>query len=184
MLFVFIGSAAIETAEAAQIVLDVPVQKTMVPLNVTHTAIVTREIQRKILSPDSAEDEETTPLPPAASPLRHMLSTLVSFFAARYRAVFGFLRGPPIHDALTIAYVAHPGMFAWRRFRVDVELNGQHTVGETVVDVWDYRKSDDTWGKTGKNCYVTDSINVRLSYSILSSPYTIYSRWTTSSVWF
>lgn len=90
-----------------------------------------------------------------------MLSTLLSFFADAYKAVFGFVHGPPIHDALTIAYVAHPELFACKRYHVDVELTGAHTVGETVVDLWDYMKSDDTWGRTGKNCLVAESLNVR-----------------------
>jgi len=35
--------------EAAQIVLNAPVKKTMIPINVTHTAIVTHDIHSKIL---------------------------------------------------------------------------------------------------------------------------------------
>lgn len=136
----------------------------MIPLNVTHTAIVTREIHRKLLSPSDPAGDEATPLPPPTTPLRRMLSTLVSFFAEAYKETFGFVRGPPIHDALTIAYVAHPEFFASRRFRVDVELNGAHTVGETVVDLWNYRACDDTWGRDGKNCTVTEALDVRPIY--------------------
>jgi len=146
--------------EAAQIVMDAPIKKVMVPLNVTHTAIVTREVQRKILSVNSSTSDENALLPPADTPLRHMLSTLMSFFADAYESTFGFVHGPPVHDALAVAYVYDPGLFAARRFRVDVELNGAHTTGETVVDIWAYRDCDDTWGREGKNCLVTESINV------------------------
>lgn len=133
----------------------------MVPLNVTHTAIVTRAVHRKLLSPTSTVADESEPLPPAETSLRHMLSTLVSFFAATYKVTFGFMDGPPIHDALTIAYVSRPDLFKWRRLRVDVELAGAHTAGETVADVWNYKKSDEnSWGRDGKNCLVTESINV------------------------
>ncbi|PCH40835.1 nucleoside hydrolase [Wolfiporia cocos MD-104 SS10] len=144
--------------EAAQIVLDVPVKKTMIPLNVTHTAIFTHATHRLLLSPGAAPDG---PLPHPATRLRHMLSTLLSFFADAYKSTFGFLDGPPIHDALTIAYVAHPEMFQCKRYRVDVELSGAHTAGETVVDIWNYRVCDDSWGRSGKNCLVAESLDVQ-----------------------
>ena len=149
-------------AEAVQIVLNIPIKKTMIPLNVTHTAIVTRMWHSEVLSPGSRIEDDTQPLPSPKTPLRRMLSTLLSFFSEAYKAVFGFVHGPPIHDALTMAYVAHPELFACRRYHVDVELTGIHTVGETVVDLWDYMKSDDTWGRTGKNCIVAESLNVSL----------------------
>jgi uridine nucleosidase len=147
-------------AEAAQIVMNVPIKKVMIPLNVTHTAIVTREIHHELLSPGSQPENPSSSLPKAATPLRYMLSTLVSFFAETYKITFGFTKGPPIHDALTIAYIYNPQLFTSRRSRVDIELNGTHTVGETVVDVMNYCGADDTWGRGGMNCIVTDSVNV------------------------
>ncbi|KAI0775361.1 Inosine/uridine-preferring nucleoside hydrolase domain-containing protein [Irpex lacteus] len=149
--------------EAAQIVLDVPLKKVMVPLNVTHTAILTRAIHRRLLAPASSPAEASSPLPAATTPLRRMLSTLVSFFAESYESTFGFTKGPPIHDALTIAYVFNPQLFGARRFHVDVELAGSHTAGETVVDIWNYKGSDETWGRDGKNCIVTESLDVGVS---------------------
>ncbi|KAI9068471.1 nucleoside hydrolase, partial [Trametes sanguinea] len=145
--------------EAAQIVLDVPIKKTMIPLNVTHTAIVTPAIHHRLLNPNLPPSPDGR-LPPAATPLRHMLSTLINFFTESYKSTFGFMDGPPLHDALTIAYVAAPELFTCRRFRVDVELSGTHTVGETVVDVWNYRSCDDSWGRHGKNCLVAERLDV------------------------
>lgn len=147
-------------AESAQIVLNIPVAKTMIPLNVTHTAIVTRKWHGQVLLPGSQLGDDSTPLPTAKTPLRHMLSTLISYFSEAYKAVFGFAHGPPIHDALTVVYVAHPELFGCRRYHVDIELEGTHTVGETVADLWDYKKSDDSWGRSGKNCNVAESLNV------------------------
>lgn len=158
----------VHLAEAAQIVLDAPVKKTMIPLNVTHTAIVTRAVHARLLSPAFSVLSPTgsmnagAALPRASTPLRHMLSTLIGFFTDSYRSTFGFVDGPPLHDALTVAYVARPELFACRRFRVDVELGGTHTAGETVVDVWNYRACDDSWGSSGKNCMVADKVDVRL----------------------
>ncbi|KZP20179.1 hypothetical protein FIBSPDRAFT_932436 [Athelia psychrophila] len=135
--------------EAAQIVLDVPVRKVMVPINVTHTAIATPAVLTRLLPPAAAK-----------SGVRHTLATLIGFFAGAYDSTFGFSAGPPLHDALTIAYVARPELFALKRFRVDVELGGKHTSGETVVDVWDYGQCDESWGVGGKNCFVAQSVDV------------------------
>ncbi|KAG2013166.1 hypothetical protein CC2G_010102 [Coprinopsis cinerea AmutBmut pab1-1] len=156
---------------AAQIVLDVPVKKTMVPINVTHTAIVTRDVHRRLLSPhtpavshSSSPDE---PLPNPTTNLRHTLSTLISFFAAAYKSTFGFDDGPPLHDALTIAYISKPELFKGTRYRVDVELTGTHSLGETVVDIWRYKKCDESWGRTGRNCLVADFLNVPGFFNLL-----------------
>ena len=140
----------------------------MIPINVTHTAIVTKAVHTKLLAPStyvsgsysSTHGHRLHALPPAETPLRHTLSTLMSFFAAAYEMVFDFKEGPPLHDALTIAYVAHPELFTCKRYRVDVELRGTHTTGETVVDIWDYRKCGDSWGEDGKNCLVAQKLDV------------------------
>ena len=132
----------------------------MIPLNVTHTAIVTQSIHHRILNPNVSFSPDGT-LPPAATPLRHMLSTLINFFTESYKSTFGFMDGPPLHDALTIAYVAMPELFTCRRYRVDVELSGEYTAGETVVDIWNYRACDDSWGRNGKNCLVAERVDVR-----------------------
>lgn len=144
--------------EAAQIVLDVPVKKVMIPINVTHNAIATNAILTRLLPPSAAQNG-----------VRHTISTIITYFAATYESTFGFTAGPPLHDALTIAYVAHPELFKLERFRVDVELAGKFTSGETVVDVWDYGRCDESWGVGGKNCFVGQSVNVT---SVLNRPET------------
>lgn len=141
----------------------------MIPLNVTHTAIVTRAIQARLLAPGAELKHADDPLPKPLTPLRHMLSTLISFFAETYESTFGFALGPPLHDALTVAYVVHPEMFACRRFRVDVELSGTHTAGETVVDMWNYKQCDNSWSNTGKNCVVAESLKARCLPEVLRS---------------
>lgn len=140
-------------------VLNVPVKKTMMPINVTHTAIVTDKIHREMLAPGSSTTIDGE-LPKASTKLRHTLSTLISFFADSYKSTFGFNDGPPLHDALTLAYVAYPDLFKSTRHRVDIELTGAHTTGETVVDVWNYRACDDSWGREGRNCIVVESMDV------------------------
>ena len=142
-------------AEAAQIVLDAPVPSVMLPLNVTHQAIVNHSVQARLLDPSA-----TLGKPAPLTPLRRMLSTLITFFEETYRDVFGFVDGPPLHDALTVAFVAHPELFQTKRYRVDVELGSPLTVGETVADIYQYRKCDESWGPTGKNCLVAMELDV------------------------
>jgi len=148
-----------QPAHATQIVLDAPIRKTMMPINVTHTAIVTKHVQAQLLAPGAILLNDDA-LPPPATNLRHTLSTLITFFGDSYKSTFGFNDGPPLHDALTVAYVSRPELFKTIRHRVDVELNGTHCMGETVVDIWRYRDCDDSWGPLGRNCMVAQSLDV------------------------
>ncbi|THV08257.1 nucleoside hydrolase [Dendrothele bispora CBS 962.96] len=152
---------------AAQIVLDANVPAVMIPLNVTHQAIVTRSIHHKLLTANPRSDDSGSSLPPAKTALKHTLSTLISFFADAYKTVFGFDDGPPLHDPLSVAYVSCPEMFKARRFRVDIEMHGRHTIGETVVDLYNFRECDDSWGHKGKNCLVTETLDVDKFFSML-----------------
>ena len=127
----------------------------MIPLNVTHTAIATKTVNAQILGGGKPSSSAGSP-----SKLRHALSTLVGYFADAYEATFGFIDGPPVHDALTVAYVSRPALFNLVRHRVDIELTGTHSMGETVVDIWNYRSCDDSWGPDGKNCMVAQQVEV------------------------
>jgi uridine nucleosidase len=148
-----------QLAHAAQIVLDAPVKKIMIPINVTHTAIVTKHIQAQLLAPDAVSLNDDV-LPSPASNLRRTLSTLITFFRDSYKSTFGFNDGPPLHDALTIGYGSNPELLKATRYRVDVELNGTHCTSETVMDVWGYRNCNDSWGSNGRNCLVAQSVDV------------------------
>ena len=147
-------------AEAAQIVINNPIKTVMLPINVTHTAIVNQDIHAHLCSPHRrVDDAPTTP----ESNLRKLLSSLITFFGETYREVFGFQDGPPLHDALTVAYVSSPALFKGRRLHVDVETRGEYTTGATIVDTWNYQSYDDTWGPNGKNCVVLESVKVSLT---------------------
>jgi uridine nucleosidase len=144
----------------------------MIPINVTHTAIATSAIQSQLHS--------------SSGGLRHTLSTLITYFADSYKSTFGFEDGPPLHDALTIAFVSRPDLFSCQRYRVDVELGGTHTSGETVVDIWNYRSCDESWGPVGKNCLVAKSVNVitPCKSTVLFILLITVSRWMVSSTCF
>lgn len=146
-------------AEAAQIVLDAPVMTVMIPINVTHTVIVNNNVHAELLSAVKTGSAAVESLSPK-TPLRFTLSTLIGFFADSYKSTFGFNNGPPLHDAVAVAYVACPELFDCVRYRVDVETKGDHTCGETVVDVWKYKQCDETWGSSGLNCLVATKVDV------------------------
>ena len=150
--------------------MDFPVKKIMIPINLTHQVILTHPLHARLLSPHTPSIGSSDPLPAATTPLRRMLSTMLTFFADAYKSTFGFENGPPLHDALTIAYVAHSELFRCKRYRVDVELAGSHATGETVVDIWDYRSCDESWGPSGKNCLVAESVDVRTRFPRLLRP--------------
>lgn len=132
----------------------------MVPINVTHTAIVNQRIHSRVCSPDQHDQHNYDALTLPKTSLRKTLSSLFTFFGETYRKVFGFQDGPPLHDALTIVYVSDPSLFRGKRLHVDVETRGEHTTGETIVHTWSYRTYDDTWGPDGKNCVVLESLEV------------------------
>jgi uridine nucleosidase len=149
----------------------------MIPLNVTHTAILEHFYHSMLLSPHSMPAIDSRTLPTAQTPLRHTLSTLLSFFSDSYRTTFGFNLGPPLHDALTIAYLVNPDLFKGKRYRVDVEMSGTHSAGQTVVDVWNYTNPGDGWGVGGKNCFVTEGLEVSLILKWLIASF--FSGWLT-----
>lgn len=59
--------------EAAQMVLNLEIPKVMIPLNVTHTAILTPALHERLILADKADT------PVATTPLRRMLSSLVRY---------------------------------------------------------------------------------------------------------
>ena len=107
--------------EAADIVLNLDVPKVMAPLDMTHKAAITKE--------------EVERLRRTGSEVLRILSDLMDFFMKTYREVFG-IDGAPLHDPTTIAYLIDPGMFEWEDLNVVVELKGEYTYGQTVVDIW------------------------------------------------
>ncbi|GAA5833486.1 hypothetical protein JCM9279_001540 [Rhodotorula babjevae] len=157
---------------AASIVFDAPVPVVLCPLNLTHTALFTPAIHRQLLeglpshfppTPPLTPTNGSTTLPRALTPLRHTLSTNLTFFAEAYKRKYG-MEGPPLHDALTVAFVTHPELFKGKRYRVDVELTGTHTLGATVVDLWEYQKAtldndEGNWGRNGKNVFILEEVD-------------------------
>ncbi len=85
--------------EAADLLFSNPVLNkkiTLIPLDITHLVLATKEVQELLLRGRSGKEKST---------LRTMLVELLTFFAATYRDVFGVTEGPPLHDPLAVAAI-------------------------------------------------------------------------------
>ena len=105
--------------EAAAIVFDSGIPIRMAGLDVTHQALV--------LPDDIARLEGLGTRP------GRVFADLMRFFAIHHRERYGW-DGPPIHDAVAVAWLAVPDLVTSTRLRVDVETTGVHTRGRTVAD--------------------------------------------------
>lgn len=106
--------------EAAHIVFDAPWPVTMVGLDLTHQALATADVRARIAG--------------IASPLSELVGGVLEFYRGAYVRAQHFT-DPPVHDPCTIAYLIDPHIVQTRRAPVQVELNGAHTTGMTVVDL-------------------------------------------------
>lgn len=109
--------------EAARVVFGAGLQNVVVmPLDATHRALVSLEDCRRMR-------ELGTPAAEAAA----------SFIERRISAYdelqpMATIQSAPVHDALCAAYLVDPTVVTGQRAHVDVETNGELTVGRTVID--------------------------------------------------
>ena len=121
--------------EAAHIVFEAGLKSlVMVPLEVTHTVLVTPKIR------EGFKDSRLF----KGLRLRLLLDELMHFFEESYKKVFGF-EHPPLHDPVAVFYVIGPHYFKTKRMRVDIDC-GQLCAGTTVCD---------HYGMSGKEPNVT-----------------------------
>jgi pyrimidine-specific ribonucleoside hydrolase len=106
--------------EAAAIVFESELPKTMIGLNLTHQAGATREVLERVQA-----------LPGA--PARAVADWMI-FFGSRYERVFGRF-SPPVHDPCTVALLIDPDVMTLTDTFVAVETEGRWTRGMTVVDL-------------------------------------------------
>ena len=85
--------------EAAKVVFESGARVTMVPLEVTHTALATPAVLAKI-------GEQGTPF-------LTLMHQVLMYFAHTYAEVFSF-EHPPLHDPLAVFCVACPAAFKVR----------------------------------------------------------------------
>ena len=144
--------------EAARSVLQNPVLSVkiiLIPLDVTHQAYATTEIQDMLLNGIHGRTR-----------LRTMYNELLMFFAKTYAEVFGLKDGPPLHDPLAVAAIlghhSNPDVnIAFQdndgeRWDVDVILEGEQ-LGRTVIT-----KSD-----TGQGVRIPRTLDLEKFWSTL-----------------
>lgn len=107
--------------EAAAIVFKSGVPITVMPLDVTHKALVTRP------RVDAFRGIGTTPA--------RMVAEWTDFFERFDKDKYGS-PGAPLHDPCVIAYLIRPEMFKGRHINVEIETNSELTLGMTVADWW------------------------------------------------
>jgi len=132
--------------ESAAIVCDCGAKVVMVPLEVTHTALATEDVFRRITA--------------LQSPLAKVMCSLMGFFRDTYKRVFDF-DAPPVHDPCAVAYVVDPSLFEAKLLRVDIDCSTGLCAGRTVVDLYDQSGLEWAGGvKKRKNVHVTLKMDV------------------------
>ena len=106
---------------AARVVFESGAPIVMLGLDVTHKALVT--------------DERLAQLKAIGTPVALACAGLLDFYN-RYDKERYHIPGAPLHDPCVIAYLLRPELFRGQRRRVEVETEGTHTSGRTVVDWW------------------------------------------------
>lgn len=107
--------------EAAHVVFSSGVPIVMMGLDLTHQAVVTQDVIKRV----ECIDNEAS----------RLFVGLMDFYSTRYRERFGF-DGAPLHDPTTLAWLIDPSIVETKAMHVDVELRGEHTYGRTVCDYW------------------------------------------------
>jgi inosine-uridine nucleoside N-ribohydrolase len=106
--------------EAAARVFRSGIDVTMVGLDVTHRALVTREHAERLR---------------AGGRVGAVVADLLAFYDRFHREVYGF-DGSPLHDAVALAYAFRPELLETRELNVEVDTTSDLCRGRTVVDVW------------------------------------------------
>lgn len=107
--------------EAADIVLQSGINITMIPLDVTHKALVTKARN------DAFRD--------LGNPVGVAVAQMTDFFERFDIEKYGS-EGAPLHDPCVIAYLLCPDIFTGRHINVQVETTSELTLGMTVADWW------------------------------------------------
>lgn len=107
--------------EAAEIVFKSGVPITVMPLDVTHKALVTRP-----------RNDAFRALPGRVGPA---VAEMTDFFERFDREKYGS-EGAPLHDPCVTAYLLRPELFKGRHINVEIETQGRLTTGMTVADWW------------------------------------------------
>ncbi len=107
--------------EAAEIVFKSGVDLVVMPLDVTHKALVTRPRNAAFRALSST----------VGRAVADMTGFLDRFDPEKYGS-----EGAPLHDPCVTAWLLAPDLFTGRRINVEIETKGAFTTGMTVADWW------------------------------------------------
>jgi len=111
----------LEDPDAAQIVMHCGRPLTIVPLDVTHQVLVSRDRLEQIRAIES----------PVGAAVVGMMEFFNRFDSEKYGS-----DGAPLHDPCTIAYLLKPELFVGKMCNVEIETGSPLTRGHTAVDFW------------------------------------------------
>jgi purine nucleosidase len=111
--------------EAASVVLNSGVNIVMMPLDVTHKVLASKDFIQKVSSNGSKTGIA--------------VAGLLNFFGRYDSEKYGF-DGAPLHDPNVILYLLRPDYYGGREINVEVELKSELTLGMTVADWWHITK--------------------------------------------
>ena len=111
----------LEDPDAAQIVMQCGRPLTIVPLDVTHQALVSQIRIEQIRALDT----------PVGTAVVGMMEFFNRFDSEKYGS-----DGAPLHDPCTIAYLLKPELFKGKMCNVEIETGSPLTRGHTAVDFW------------------------------------------------
>ena len=106
--------------EAAQIVLSEEWPVTMVGLDLTHQAVATHAVRRRIAE--------------LGTEAAHFVNQLLDFVGERYASSVERKAAPPVHDPCAVMRVIAPELIEVVKANVVVELQGSRALGLTVTD--------------------------------------------------
>ncbi|NDW51871.1 nucleoside hydrolase [Aliiroseovarius sp. PrR006] len=107
--------------QAADIVFTSGVPLVVMPLDVTHKALVTKP-----------RNDAFRALP---GDVGHAVAEMTDFFERFDIHKYGS-EGAPLHDPTVIAYLIRPDLFTGRHINVQIETTSELTMGMTVADWW------------------------------------------------
>lgn len=107
--------------EAAKVVFACGAPITVMPLDVTHKALVTSERNAAFRDLDT--------------PVGRAVADMTDFFERFDKEKYGSA-GAPLHDPCVTAYLIQPDLFSGRHINVEIETGSDLTLGMTVADWW------------------------------------------------
>lgn len=107
--------------QAADIVFKSGIPIVVLPLDVTHKALVTQDRNNAFRALDT--------------PVGIAVAQMTDFFERFDKEKYGSA-GAPLHDPCVTAYLINPDLFTGRHINVEIETQSELTMGMTVADWW------------------------------------------------